>query len=78
MTLTKRSRQKASAILERRNGQIFNTISSAVFALGGAGVVLVLGRELLRNPSWPLQAAHTLNYPAPVPPQYRRAYEPIK
>lgn len=51
MTLTKRSRQKASAILERRNGQIFNTISSAVFALGGAGVVLVLGRELLRNPS---------------------------
>ena len=41
----------------------------------GRADIVLLGRELLRNPYWPLQAARTLNYPAPVPPQYRRAYE---
>jgi hypothetical protein len=33
-----------------------------------------LGRELLRDPYWPLHAAQALKMPAPVPPQYLRAF----
>lgn len=36
--------------------------------------VVLLARELLRNPYWPLQAAHALKQPAPVPPQYLRGF----
>jgi 2,4-dienoyl-CoA reductase-like NADH-dependent reductase (Old Yellow Enzyme family) len=39
---------------------------------GGADAVL-LGRELLRNPYWPRQAAHELGVEHPLPRQYRRA-----
>jgi 2,4-dienoyl-CoA reductase-like NADH-dependent reductase (Old Yellow Enzyme family) len=35
--------------------------------------VVILARELLRNPRWPLKAARALNEPAPWPPQYERA-----
>lgn len=34
---------------------------------------LLLGRELLRNPYWPRQAAHELGAVHPLPRQYRRA-----
>ena len=37
--------------------------------------VVLLGRELLRNPHWPLYAAKALHQPAPVPKQYLRAYQ---
>jgi 2,4-dienoyl-CoA reductase-like NADH-dependent reductase (Old Yellow Enzyme family) len=40
---------------------------------GRADVVLV-GREMLRNPHWALQAAQALKQSAPVPPQYLRGY----
>jgi len=36
--------------------------------------VVLLGRELLRDPYWPLHAAQTLKQPAPVPPQYLRGF----
>jgi 2,4-dienoyl-CoA reductase-like NADH-dependent reductase (Old Yellow Enzyme family) len=39
---------------------------------GGADAVM-LGRELLRNPYWPRQAAHELGVEHPLPRQYRRA-----
>jgi 2,4-dienoyl-CoA reductase-like NADH-dependent reductase (Old Yellow Enzyme family) len=39
---------------------------------GGMGIVL-LARELLRNPRWPLAAAHTLGATITWPPQYERA-----
>jgi 2,4-dienoyl-CoA reductase-like NADH-dependent reductase (Old Yellow Enzyme family) len=35
--------------------------------------VVILARELLRNPRWPLKAARALNEPGPWPPQYERA-----
>lgn len=38
-----------------------------------ADLVLV-GREMLRDPHWPLQAARALKQPLPMPPQYHRAY----
>ena len=36
--------------------------------------VVLLGREFLRDPYWPLHAAQALKQPAPVPPQYLRAF----
>jgi 2,4-dienoyl-CoA reductase-like NADH-dependent reductase (Old Yellow Enzyme family) len=34
---------------------------------------IMLARELLRNPTWPLRAAHALGDDVPWPPQYQRA-----
>ena len=39
----------------------------------GRADVVALGRELLRNPYWPLQAARTLGDDFPWPKQYQRA-----
>lgn len=47
--------------------------AAQIIADGDADLVL-LGRELLRNPTWPLQAAQTLGRPPAAPPQYLRAY----
>jgi 2,4-dienoyl-CoA reductase-like NADH-dependent reductase (Old Yellow Enzyme family) len=40
----------------------------------GQADAVFLARELLRNPRWPLSAAKKLGHPAPVPPQYLRAF----
>jgi 2,4-dienoyl-CoA reductase-like NADH-dependent reductase (Old Yellow Enzyme family) len=47
--------------------------ADAVVREGQADVVL-LARELLRQPHWPLHAAMTLGQPAPVPRPYARAF----
>jgi 2,4-dienoyl-CoA reductase-like NADH-dependent reductase (Old Yellow Enzyme family) len=44
-----------------------------IVAEGDADIVL-LGRELLRNPYWPLHAALALEQPVAPPPQYVRAF----
>jgi len=36
--------------------------------------IVLLGREMLRNPNWALHAGQKLAQPAPVPPQYLRAF----
>ncbi len=36
--------------------------------------MVLLGREMLRDPYWPLHAAQTLKQPAPIPPQYLRGF----
>ena len=46
--------------------------AEAIVANGEADLVLV-GREILRNPYWPLQAAQALGVEAPWPKQYLRA-----
>jgi 2,4-dienoyl-CoA reductase-like NADH-dependent reductase (Old Yellow Enzyme family) len=46
--------------------------ANAIVAEGRADVVL-LARELLRDPYWPLHAAHVLGHVVPWPPQYLRA-----
>ncbi len=40
----------------------------------GRADLVLLGRQLLRDPYWPLHAAQALKQPAPVPPQYLRAF----
>ena len=40
----------------------------------GQADIVLLGREMLRNPYWALHAAKVLGMPGPVPPQYLRAY----
>lgn len=40
----------------------------------GRADMVLLGRELLRDPYWPLHAAQSLKLPAPVPAQYLRAF----
>jgi 2,4-dienoyl-CoA reductase-like NADH-dependent reductase (Old Yellow Enzyme family) len=44
-----------------------------IVVAGDADIVL-LGRELLRNPYWPLHAALALEQPVAPPPQYLRAF----
>jgi 2,4-dienoyl-CoA reductase-like NADH-dependent reductase (Old Yellow Enzyme family) len=46
--------------------------ADAIIRHGQADVVL-LARELLRDPYWPLHAADQLGQTAPWPPQYLRA-----
>ncbi|MDR3750831.1 MAG: NADH:flavin oxidoreductase/NADH oxidase [Terracidiphilus sp.] len=46
--------------------------ANAIVAQDEADLVL-LGRELLRDPNWPVHAAHELGEPASWPPQYIRA-----
>jgi 2,4-dienoyl-CoA reductase-like NADH-dependent reductase (Old Yellow Enzyme family) len=41
---------------------------------GGDADIVLLGREMLRNPYWPLHAALILEQPAAMPPQYLRAF----
>jgi 2,4-dienoyl-CoA reductase-like NADH-dependent reductase (Old Yellow Enzyme family) len=41
---------------------------------GGDADIVLLGRELLRNPYWPLHAALALEQPLAPPPQYLRAF----
>ena len=40
----------------------------------GQADLIVMARELLRDPYWPLHAAARLRQEAPVPPQYQRAF----
>ena len=47
--------------------------ANEIIKTGKADLVL-LGREFLRNPFWTINAARELNFPAPIPPQYLRAY----
>ncbi len=48
--------------------------ANAIIQEGKADFVL-LGRELLRNPFWSINAAQLLEHPSPVPSQYLRAYK---
>jgi len=47
--------------------------ANEIIARGQADLVL-LARELLRRPYWPLHAARALGAEPPIPPQYRRAF----
>lgn len=41
----------------------------------GQADLIVMAREFLRRPYWPIHAAHSLRQPVVVPPQYQRAFQ---
>lgn len=57
-------------------GEITDARQAETILTSGQADAVMLGRALLRQPTWPLQAAHELGAAAgaAVPPQYARAY----
>ena len=54
-------------------GVITNASQADEIIRSGKADVVVLARQLLRDPYWPLRAAHELSVDVPWPPQYERA-----
>jgi 2,4-dienoyl-CoA reductase-like NADH-dependent reductase (Old Yellow Enzyme family) len=54
-------------------GLITEPAQAEAIVRGGEADVVLLGRELLRDPHWPLRAARALGAAGPWPPQYLRA-----
>lgn len=57
-------------------GMITSAAQADHIIRSGQGDVVLLGRELLRNPYWPLDAARELGQTVSWPPQYLRAAPP--
>jgi 2,4-dienoyl-CoA reductase-like NADH-dependent reductase (Old Yellow Enzyme family) len=55
-------------------GLITSAAQANEIICNGRADIVLLGREMLRNPYWVLQAAQTLKQPAPIPVQYLRAF----
>jgi 2,4-dienoyl-CoA reductase-like NADH-dependent reductase (Old Yellow Enzyme family) len=55
-------------------GMITDPLQAEQVLADGAADLVLLGRELLRHPYWPLHAATRLGADAPVPAQYERAF----
>jgi 2,4-dienoyl-CoA reductase-like NADH-dependent reductase (Old Yellow Enzyme family) len=55
-------------------GLITEPAQAEAILQSGRADLIVIARQLLRDPYWPLHAAQTLGDPAPVPLQYLRAY----
>jgi 2,4-dienoyl-CoA reductase-like NADH-dependent reductase (Old Yellow Enzyme family) len=54
-------------------GLITNLIQAEQILATGQADVIIIARELLRDPYWPLHAAKLFNIDVPWPPQYQRA-----
>ena len=55
-------------------GMITEPDQAAKILANGEADAILMGRELLRHPSWPLDAAKELSGDVRIPPQYHRAY----
>jgi 2,4-dienoyl-CoA reductase-like NADH-dependent reductase (Old Yellow Enzyme family) len=55
-------------------GMITEASQAEEIIRSGAGDVVLLAREMLRDPYWPLHAAKKLGQPVPAPVQYLRAW----
>jgi 2,4-dienoyl-CoA reductase-like NADH-dependent reductase (Old Yellow Enzyme family) len=65
---------RKSGILTAAVGMITEARQADTIVREGQADLVMLARELLRDPYWPLHAARMLGHAAPVPPQYLRAY----
>ena len=54
-------------------GLITDAVQAEQIVADGSADMVLLARELLRNPRWPLEAAHELGANISWPPQYERA-----
>jgi 2,4-dienoyl-CoA reductase-like NADH-dependent reductase (Old Yellow Enzyme family) len=66
--------RRESGLLTAAVGLITEPEQADAIVRGGQADVVLLARELLREPYWPLHAARALGHDAPVPDQYLRAY----
>lgn len=55
-------------------GMITEPDQAAKILANSEADAILIGRELLRHPTWPLDAAKALGAEVRIPPQYRRAY----
>jgi 2,4-dienoyl-CoA reductase-like NADH-dependent reductase (Old Yellow Enzyme family) len=55
-------------------GMITSPAQADEIIRNGRADIVLLGREMLRDPYWALHAAQTLKQPAPIPEQYLRAF----
>jgi len=67
--------RSGAGILIAAVGMITDPQQADEIIRSGKADLVLLGREFLRDPYWPLHAARTLGHPAPVPPQYLRAFK---
>ncbi len=65
---------RKTGVIAAAVGMITEPTQADEIITSGRADLVMLARELLRDPYWPLHAARTLGQPAPVPPQYLRAY----
>ncbi len=66
--------RKGADILTATVGLITNASMANEIVNSGKADLVLLGREMLRDPYWALHAAQELKQPAPVPAQYLRAF----
>lgn len=68
--------RREAAIATGTVGLITSSAQADHVIRSGQADCVLLARELLRDPYWPLRAARELGYPAPWPVQYLRAAPP--
>jgi 2,4-dienoyl-CoA reductase-like NADH-dependent reductase (Old Yellow Enzyme family) len=66
--------RKGADILTATVGLITAPAQADEIIRNGRADLVLLGREMLRDPYWALHAAQILKQPAPIPPQYLRAF----
>jgi 2,4-dienoyl-CoA reductase-like NADH-dependent reductase (Old Yellow Enzyme family) len=68
--------RKEAEMLTAAVGMITEPMQADAIVRSGQADMVLLGREMLRDPQWPLRAAQTLRQTAQVrvPPQYDRAF----
>ncbi len=66
--------RRESGLLTAAVGLITEPEQADAIVREGRADLVLLARELLRQPYWPLHAARTLGHAAPIPDQYERAF----
>jgi len=66
--------RKEAGLMTAAVGMITEPAQADAIIRNGHADVVLLAREMLRSPYWPMEAAQALNQDAPVPVQYVRAF----
>ncbi len=66
--------RRGADILTATVGLITEPMQANEIVRNNRADLVLLGRQMLRDPYWPLHAAQSLKRPAPVPAQYLRAF----
>lgn len=65
---------RATGVATAAVGEITEPVQAETILRSGQADFVLLGRELLRDPYWPLKAARQLGVEVPLPRQYLRAF----